>query len=177
MQVLGDDFRYVEPIYRGPQLRTFPDGSYEGLWGERYADTKYPGGAYPEAVYLPYAGIDRVEDLDRSHFPTMDWFDFSNIKSQCASLRQDYVVCFGSGGDMDFMNTIGRIRGLQQVYEDLLVEHPVFMGLLDVRVDTVRLKAPNTMSCRRRNLAGHMETGSLSTGFRSGVYSYEHAGG
>ena len=25
--VLGDDFRYVEPAYTGPELRRFPDGS------------------------------------------------------------------------------------------------------------------------------------------------------
>ena len=34
--VLGDDFRYVEPVYCGPELRTFPDGSVEGYFGERY---------------------------------------------------------------------------------------------------------------------------------------------
>lgn len=133
LKVLGDDFRYVSPIYRGPELRTFPDGSFEGLWGERYGNKEYPGGTYPEAVYLPYAGIERVDDLDRSHFPTMDWFDFSTVKSRCETLRQKYAVCFGSAGDLDFMNTIGRMRGLQQVYEDVLTEHPVFMEILEAR--------------------------------------------
>lgn len=133
LRVIGDDFRYVQPVYCGPELRTFPDGSIEGMWGERYGSKEYPGGTYAEAVYLPYAGIDRAEDLDRSHFPTADWFDFSTVKSQCELLRQEYAVCFGSAGDMDFMNTIGRMRGLQQVYEDLLTENPAFMALLDAR--------------------------------------------
>ena len=133
LRVIGDDFRYVQPVYRGPELRTFPDGSMEGLWGERYGSKEYPGGSYAEAVYLPYAGIDRAEDLDRSHFPRVDWFDFSTIRSQCESLRKGYAVLFGSAGDMDFMNTIGRMRGLQQVYEDLLTENAAFMELLDAR--------------------------------------------
>ena len=34
---LGDDFRWVEAEYRGPPLRTFDDGTTEGLWGERHS--------------------------------------------------------------------------------------------------------------------------------------------
>ena len=36
LRVVGDDFRYVEPVYIGPELRTFPDGSIEGYFGEHY---------------------------------------------------------------------------------------------------------------------------------------------
>ena len=35
LRVLGDDFRYVEPVYCGPELKTFPDGSVEGYFGRR----------------------------------------------------------------------------------------------------------------------------------------------
>jgi len=75
LRVLGDDFRYVAPIYRGPELRTFPDGSTEGYWGERYAFQEYDGGKYLEAVHLPFAGVETLDELDRSHFPSPDWFD------------------------------------------------------------------------------------------------------
>lgn len=33
---VGDDFRYVEPVYCGPKLRALPDGSIEGYFGERF---------------------------------------------------------------------------------------------------------------------------------------------
>lgn len=133
LQVVGDDFRSVSPVYRGPELRRFPDGGVEGYWGERYADKDYGGGAYSEAVYLPYANVDRLEDLDRSHFPTADGFDFSTLKSQCEALHDTYPVCYGSPGHLDFMNGIGRIRGVQQVYEDVLTEHPVFLEIMEAR--------------------------------------------
>ena len=29
LRVVGDDFRYVDPVYVGPALKTFPDGSVE----------------------------------------------------------------------------------------------------------------------------------------------------
>ena len=133
LRVLGDDFRYVQPKYCGPELRTFPDGSFEGFWGERYAYKPYEGGRYVEPVYLPYAGVLRAEDLDRSHFPTEGWFDYSDVRAQCEALHRQYTVCIGSAGDMDFINTIGRMRGMQQVLEDLITENPAFMEILEAR--------------------------------------------
>lgn len=41
--VLGDDFRYVEAKYNGPELKTFPDGSIEGYFGEKYKYTQFEG--------------------------------------------------------------------------------------------------------------------------------------
>ena len=95
LRVVGDDFRYVEPVYIGPELRTFPDGSVEGYWGERYKYAEFEGGKYLESSYKPFAGIERLEDLDRSHFPVADWFDYSTIKPQCQKIAaQNYTVCF-----------------------------------------------------------------------------------
>ena len=34
---LGDDLRGVAATWIGPELRHFPDGTWEGYWGERYA--------------------------------------------------------------------------------------------------------------------------------------------
>ena len=86
LRVVGDDFRYVEPVYCGPELRSFPDGSVEGYFGEHYNYAEFEGGRYLESVYQPFAGINRMENLDRSHFPSADWFDFSTIQQQCKSL-------------------------------------------------------------------------------------------
>jgi uroporphyrinogen decarboxylase len=133
LRVLGDDFRYVQPRYCGPELRTFPDDSFEGFWGERYAYKPYEGGQYVEPVYLPFAGVLRSQDLDRSHFPTADWFDYGKIEAQCDAVGKHYAVCIGSAGDMDFINTIGRMRGIAQVLEDLMTENPAFMEILDAR--------------------------------------------
>ncbi|MHC4124067.1 MAG: hypothetical protein ACYSSI_10870, partial [Planctomycetota bacterium] len=99
LRVVGDDFRYVEPVYCGPKLRKFPDGSVEGYFGERYKYAEFEGGKYLEASYLPFAGINRLEDLDRSHFPKADWFDYSTIRKQCESLHDEFAVCCGTAGD------------------------------------------------------------------------------
>jgi len=134
LRVVGDDFRYVEPIYIGPELRKFPDGSMEGYWGERYKYAEFKGGRYLEASYLPFANIQSVNDLDRSHFPTAGWFDYSTIKRQCQKIEdQGYAVCFGTAGDMDFINSIARARGTEQVLIDLITDDPVYLEIMDAR--------------------------------------------
>ena len=133
LRVVGDDFRYVEPVYCGPELRTFPDGSIEGYFGERYKYAQFEGGRYLEASYLPYAGVETLDKLDRSHFPSADWFDYSNIREQCETLKDRYAICFGTAGDMDFINSIARARGMEEVLMDLLEDNEVLLALMDAR--------------------------------------------
>ena len=134
LRVVGDDFRYVEPVYTGPELRKFPDGSVEGYWGERYKYAEFEGGKYLEASYLPFANIHSVDKLDRSHFPTADWFDYSTIKQQCENIsNQGYAVCYGTAGDMDFINSIARARGTEQVLIDLITDDAVYLEIMYAR--------------------------------------------
>jgi uroporphyrinogen decarboxylase len=134
LRILGDDFRYVEPVYVGPELRTFPDGSVEGYWGERYIYAQFDGGKYLESVYQPFAGIEKLEDLDRSHFPSADWFDYSTIKQQAQAHRDaGFAVCCGTAGDTDFINGISRARGMEEVLIDLATDNPVYLEIMIAR--------------------------------------------
>lgn len=132
--VLGDDFRYVEPEYIGPELKTFPDGSIEGYFGERYKYIQFEGGRYPEPVYQPFAGITELKDLDRFHFPQADWFDYSNVLNSARSIRdKGFAICIGTAGDMDFINGISRTRGMEEVFMDLVDNDEVFLEIMDAR--------------------------------------------
>jgi uroporphyrinogen decarboxylase len=134
LQLVGDDFRYVEPIYIGKELRHFADGSIEGYWGEHYKYTEFEGGRYLESCYLPFANITSVEELDKSQFPTAAWFDYSTIREQCKKLsEQGFAICFGTAGDMDFINSIARARGTEQVLIDLITDDPVYLEIMEAR--------------------------------------------
>lgn len=134
LRVLGEDFRYVEPVYCGPELKTFPDGSIEGYFGEHYRYAEFEAGKYLEACHLPFAGVHRLEDLDRSHFPSADWFDYSTIREQAKRLHdQGFAVCCGTAGDMDFINSIARTRGMEQVLMDLIDDSPVYLEIMQAR--------------------------------------------
>ena len=132
-RVVGDDFRYAEPIFIGPELKTFPDGSFEGYWGERYHYFQFGDGKYLESCYQPYSGIRTLDQLDRSHFPSADWFDYSTIKEQCRQIRKEFAVCFGGAGDMDFINSIARARGMEEVLMDLIDNNEVYLEIMEHR--------------------------------------------
>jgi len=134
ISILGDDWRYVTPTFVGPERRRFPDGSVEGLWGERYAEIPYGDGlgTYPEAVYLPFAEIDDPAQLQDYPFPSADWYDYSSIPEQCRAVG-DYAVIFGGAGHLDFMNGIARCRGVERVLYDVATEDPAYKFLVEQR--------------------------------------------
>ncbi len=130
--LLGVDLRTVAPCYVGPELRKFSDGSWEGLFGERYANMPYEDGTYPESVYLPYKDVTTVNELQHFRFPSADWYDYSEIGAQCARLSAYALVC-GGAGIPDFINGIGRCRGVEQVLFDIACENSVYVMLMEKR--------------------------------------------
>lgn len=133
LKVVGDDFRYVEAIYTGPELKTFPDGSFEGYWGERYQYVEFGTGRYMESCYQPYAGVETLDKLDHTHFPDAGWFDYSTIREQCEKMNGQYAICFGGAGDMDFINSISRARGMEEVMMDMMTDNEVFIEIMEQR--------------------------------------------
>jgi uroporphyrinogen decarboxylase len=133
-RVLGDDFCHVAPRYVGPELRSFPDGTWEGIWGERYTHYSFGKGTYPEAVHLPFREVRSPEELKDYRFPSVAWYDFSNIAADCEAY-QDYAVCAGGAGVPDFLNGIARTRGVEQVLFDIAVMDPVYLELVERRFD------------------------------------------
>ncbi len=134
LQKVGDDFRGVEPLYVGPELRRFDDGSWEGLWGERYNNWSFGGGTYPEAVYLPYAEISDPAQLAGLRKPSPDWYDYSQIPAAIEKLA-GFVICTGGAGMPDFMNGIARCRGVERVMLDVGEFNPVYLRLVEERFD------------------------------------------
>lgn len=131
---VGDDFRHIEPRYIGPELRTFDDGSWEGLWGERYINYNFGKGTYPEASYLPFKDVTQVEELKNFRFPSPDWYDYTHIKEECEEYK-GYVIYTGNAGVPDLMNSIARCRGVEQVLLDIALEDPVYLALVEKRFE------------------------------------------
>lgn len=129
---MGDDFRYINPEYRGPKLKVFEDGSWEGLWGEVYVNYSFGSGRYPEVVSYPFKNVTDVKELDHFRFPSPDWYDYSGIKKRCLEYK-DYAVITGAPIVPDFINGIGRCRTFEQVYLDIATEDPVFLELMERR--------------------------------------------
>lgn len=140
----GTDLRHVSPDYIGPKLRRFEDGSVEGLHGERYKNVSFGHGTYPETVYLPFENVDDPAALDDFRFPSADWYDYSGIKDKCLAL-DGYAIEIEGAGTPDFINSIGRYRGVEKVMMDIALEDPVFLALVKRRFDFLYEKTERTL--------------------------------
>lgn len=140
--MIGDVFdgvgpkQVVLPTTRG-DVGNCPQGSRIGNWGEIYAPQEYgageSAGAYHEASYLPFAGITDPAQLASYPWPSPDWFDCSDILARCQAIRQQGGVARYVPFSYDFMNNIGRTRGVTQTMLDIGLRDPVFMLLLEKR--------------------------------------------
>lgn len=131
---LNVDFRNVEPEYIGPELKTYPDGSYETMWGVTRVTVENEWGSYNEVKEYIYKDVQSVEELDQFRWPQADWFDFSGIKERCKSLSE-YAVIGGSTNILDFINMTSFERGMEQVMLDLAMENPVTLDIFRRRTE------------------------------------------
>lgn len=102
----------VWPAYIGPPVRDGFD-----YFGRSYRQVAYDGGVYGEVSYHPLAGLDTVEAIESNYtWPTVDWFDFSNIRQQVQG-KEQYPV--RGGGSEPFLEYC-HLRGLERAFLDLL---------------------------------------------------------
>ncbi len=148
LEMVGDDFRYVNPRYIGPELQSYPDGSWDGIFGERYKNIAFPGGVYAEAVYLPFAGVEDVEELDSLPMPSPQWYDYASVEEQCQKYA-GYALIAGDPSTPDFINGIARCRGVEQVILDMGLKSPVFLELVERRFQFFYEKVEKTLQAGR----------------------------
>jgi uroporphyrinogen decarboxylase len=126
---LDVDLRYIEgPAYIGPALRDFGDGIDEDTWGVRRqlveVDTGRGTEAYREVALSPLAGARSADDVEAyDHWPSADWFDYTDIARQCRAVRDAGRVAVFMG---DRLNRLAQLkpamylRGVERIFMDLV---------------------------------------------------------
>ncbi len=123
------DFRFIEgPKYIGPELKISANID-EDIWGvmRRSVEVTLTGGTeiYKEVELSPLKSAVTVEDIENyPHWPSADWFDYSEIEEQCDEIiAKDKVVVFMG----DRMNRIAQlkpaayIRGMEEILIDMCI--------------------------------------------------------
>lgn len=129
---LGVDLRYVRPPYIGDELRRWPDGRFEDVWGTVYRQVAYDTGTYDEADVMPYAAMTSVEEVQAGPGPSPDDFDYSAVPELCRRFG-DRALVAGNPGVPDMINGAGRMRGVERVIMDIGREDPVGMAVMEKR--------------------------------------------
>ncbi|MBM3241233.1 uroporphyrinogen-III decarboxylase-like protein [Candidatus Poribacteria bacterium] len=101
------------PRYVGPSIPAGKD-----MYGCHYENIHYEGGVYSECVGHPLAHYETVEEIERNYtWPSVDWFDYSDISKQIEGV-EDRVI---SGGGSEPFLTYKHLRGEEQAYMDLIL--------------------------------------------------------
>ncbi len=137
LEALNVDFRYVGPVSIKEVRKASPDSGVDeyDIWGIGYKQVAYStGGMYTEAVDLPFARMQNMDDVNNYPWPSTDDFDYSTIAEQIDRVS-DYAICYGGPGVPDIINGVSRGRGMEQVLIDIVTDDEVGVAIIDRCVD------------------------------------------
>lgn len=115
-------------VWAKPKLKNHPNDPEADLWGVRYTKADYGTGIYNEAVHHPLAGMNSVDEINAFRWPTADDMDFSGVKELVTRLG-DYRLRQGGGYEPFLLYC--SMRGMEQAYEDLLVNEDIADAILE----------------------------------------------
>ena len=127
LKALDCDLRTLVPEYVGPPVKSFDDGSFITVFGERLLIKESEKGAgyfiYPET---PLADAKTIEEVDAHPWPQVEWFDFSSIKDQLEEW-EDYAIVAGDMGTLDCVNRCLSLFGYERVMMGMADRDPVLL--------------------------------------------------
>jgi len=134
LEVLGVDFRGINPPYIGPQLHPDVPDRRVDIWGihTRWVEHGH-GGGYWDFCDFPLKHA-TLEEVKAWKMPSPDDFDYSLVPALCEKY-QDYCIYTGGGGTCDIMNSTTMIRSMEQTLVDLIEDNPVGLTYIDRRLE------------------------------------------
>lgn len=112
-----DGFGGVNPEYVGPILPQVSGDETVNFWGIRTRRVPHEGGAYDEQCFYPLAEAQSIDDLIKYAWPSVDWFDYSGMKTKAREASQTQAVQCGYMAPFYYHNLL---RGLEQSLIDPL---------------------------------------------------------
>jgi len=128
------DVRNIYPEYAGPELKTFPDGSYEDFWGVIRRPVRNPFGIHYEVAFNPFSEDASLKAVEKYRWPRAEWFDYSSLEKMLQKYG-DYGICIGKMGieTQTFFIQTWYLRGLEKILADMIVS-PHIVDLLISRI-------------------------------------------
>ncbi|MDT8389899.1 MAG: uroporphyrinogen decarboxylase family protein [Lentisphaeria bacterium] len=134
MAALGVDFMGVGARYAGPELfPKIPNRQVNPIYGWRTRWIEHGSGGYWDYCDFPLATA-TVDDIAAWPFANPADFDYSHIESVIDTNPAMGIHC-GNPGTACIMNTIGFLRGMEQMFVDLITDDQAGLLLIDKLMD------------------------------------------
>jgi uroporphyrinogen decarboxylase len=114
-----DGVAKVGAKYVGPALPPVDPGETIDYWGMLRKSVPHEGGIYSEQVVYPLSEATTIDDLDTYDWPSVEWFDYSEIREAAAAARETHIVECGYMVPFFYHN---KLRGLEQSLIDPLLD-------------------------------------------------------
>ena len=132
LRFLDIDFRWIEPVYKGPSLTEKDSNRRRDIWGVEYKFTQvgYRSG-YWEIVSCPLANVNDPAAMKDYSWPKIEWFDFSAIERQLNDYK-DYAVMTGSGhASPGLLTTLQSLLGMERLFMDMMLNQDFLDALIE----------------------------------------------
>ncbi len=119
-QNAGCEGKSWEPLYIGPGLMTYPDGTFENIWGSRQRKVYHQNGrgSYVETVRFALGDATTVAQVENHRWPSADSFDYKGIVQNIRDYPEyPFMVGYLSLGWFAW-----EVRGMSRCLEDLYLE-------------------------------------------------------
>ena len=91
LRCMNIDFRTVRPLYIGPEMKKYPDGSSDTVWG-----VKRGGHYYGQALTHPLEHCNTVKDVESFSWPEDKLWDCENIVEKSGVDYKNYSIISGA---------------------------------------------------------------------------------
>ncbi len=131
LEVLGIDDRGIIPRYIGPELKKYPDGTSEDMWGVRA--TVEATGTYSASCYTPpLKNVSSVKEIKQYRWPDPDWFDYSHIAEDCEKYEEYAII---SGGWSPISDDACHLMGMETFMINMIEKPEIIHAILDKITD------------------------------------------
>jgi uroporphyrinogen decarboxylase len=116
----GCEGKSWEPVYIGPELKTYEDGTFDNIWGSRQQKKYHQDGkgSYIETIDFALANASTVAEIDNHPWPQADWFDYQSIVEPIRKFPEyPFMVGYLSLGWFSW-----EVRGMEKCMEDLYLD-------------------------------------------------------
>ena len=130
LRALGVEFRGAWVGYTGPPLHEAPPDRHVDIWGARTRWVEHVAGGYWDFCDFPLAGMLTADQVDNWPWPTPDHFNYDALPDRIKACG-DHAIAIGGAGVSCILNSLGFLRGMDEILCDVATEDPVGMRLVD----------------------------------------------
>jgi uroporphyrinogen decarboxylase len=98
---------------------SYPDGSWDTIYGYKRHWVSGAAGRTDEAIHPPLANATDVAEVEKYEWPRVDWFDYRSIERQCEAIG-DHAIVFNVGG----LGQIANLIGFERMLTDMMADPP-----------------------------------------------------